>query len=136
MTERRRNRSGVTGQRLGVAMAMLDFERFKYRWVNDVPARLFAMTKEDEWDIVTQDGGSVKDDTPDLGSAVSQIVGTAPDGSALRAYLCRKPIKYWREDQRMKSAELDKQLADLRRGRSRDGDANGDYVPHDGISIR
>jgi hypothetical protein len=136
VTERRRNRSGVSGQRLGVAMSQLDFEKFKYRWVNDTPARLFAMTREDDWDIVQQDGGSVKDDAADLGSAVSQIVGTAPDGSALKAYLCRKPIAYWREDQRMKSAELDKQLSDLRRGRDRAGQANGDYVPNDGISIR
>ena len=134
--KRRRRRTGVTGQRLGVAMSALDLEKFKYRWVNDSPARIFAMTKEDDWSIVHQSGGVVKEDATDLGSAVSTVVGTAPDGSALLAYLCRKPIDFYREDQRMKSEELDQQLAGLKRGFDRHGSALGDYVPNEGISIR
>lgn len=134
--QRRRKRGGVVGQRLGVSMSQLDLEKFKYRWINDDPVRLFEKTKEDDWDIVRQSGGVVKDDATDLGNAVSVVVGVAPDGSALRAYLCRKPIGYYQEDQRMKSEELDKQLADLKRGVGRNGDALGDYVPNDGISIR
>lgn len=134
--ERRRKRGGVTGQRLGVAMSMLDFKEYAYRWVNDHPARIYAMTKEDDWDIVQQDGGKVKENATDLSGAVSQIVGTAPDGSALKAYLCRKPLKYFEADQRSKSEALDQQLAELMRGNARDGSALGDYVPNSGISIR
>lgn len=133
---RRKKRGGVIGQRLGVAMSQLDLNKYKYRWINDDPRRLFDKTKEDDWDIVHQSGGIVKDDADDMGSAVSVVVGVAPDGSALRAYLCRKPIDYYREDQRMKSEELDKQLADLKRGYGRGGAALGDYVPNEGISMR
>ncbi len=134
--QRRKKRGGLSGQRMAVNMSMLDLEKYTYRWVNDTPARMFMMTKEDDWDIVHQDGGTVKADADDMGSAVSIVVGTAPDGSALKAYLCRKPIDFYREDQRIKADDLDKQLAELRRGNARDGSALGDYVPNDGISIR
>ena len=132
---RRKERGGgeLTGRRLGVAKSRLDFEQFKYRWINDAPARIHAMTKEDDWDVVTNDG--VKDDSADLGSAVSQIVGTAPDGSALRAYLCRKPRRFYDEDQADKSAALDRQLEQLRRGNDRAGGSQSDYVPNSGIRV-
>lgn len=131
---RRKDRGGgeLTGQRLGVAKSKLDFDKFAYRWINDDPGRIFAKTKEDDWDIVTNDGGVIKEDSPDLGSAVSQIVGTKPDGSARVAYLCRKPKTYFDEDQAAKAQALDQQLADLRRGKTSEGEA--EYVPSSGIS--
>lgn len=132
---RRKQRGGgeLEGRRLGIVKSKLDFDNFVYRWVNDAPSRLFAKTKEDDWDVVRNDG--VKDDSADLGNAVSQIVGTAPDGSALKAYLCRKPRKFYDEDQADKSAALDAQLEQLRRGNDRSGASQSDYVPHSGIRI-
>lgn len=132
---RRKQRDGgeLEGRRLGVARSKLDFVNFAYRWVNDNPARLYAKTQEDDWDIVSNDG--VKIDGADLGNAVSQVVGTKPDGSPLLAYLCRKPRKYFDEDQADKAAELDKQLAELRRGNDRSGAAQSDYVPSSGIRM-
>lgn len=124
----------VIGTRLAVNKSLLDFDSFVYRWINDVPARLRAKTIEDDWDIVRNDGG-VKDDNADLGNAVMQIVGTKPDGSALTAYLCRKPKKFYDEDQAQKTAELDKQLQELRRGNDRSGGLQGDYIPHSGIRL-
>lgn len=137
-TEARRRKqrgSAVIGKRLGVNKTLLDFERYVYRWINDAPARIMAMTKDDDWDIVRQGGDIVKDDNADLGDAVAQVVGTKPDGSAMMAYLCRKPRKFYDEDQADKQAALDEQLAQMKRGLGRDGSAQGDYVPHSGISL-
>lgn len=131
---RRKVGGGIVGQRLGVSESMLDFNNFAYRWINDAPARLHAKTQSDDWDIVRNDGG-VKEDNADLGNAVSYIVGTNKDGSPMRAYLCRKPKTYFDEDQTAKHAELDRQLAELRRGNDRDGQTQSDYVPTSGIRI-
>ena len=116
-------------------MSKLNTEKFVYRWINETPGRLFAKTKEDDWDVVSNDGNAVKNDSVDLGDAVSQIVGTHPDGSPLRAYLCRKVKGFWEEDQTEKQAELEAQLEQLRRGIAKDGTPQGDYVPNSGIHI-
>ena len=134
-TERRRKDRGgeITGRRLGVAMSMLDLDKFVYRWINETPGRLFAKTQEDDWDVVMNDG--VKSDSPDLGNAVSQIVGTHPDRSPLRSYLCRKPRGYFDDDQRAKGRVLDDQMTQLARGNDRDGASQSDYVPRTGIRL-
>jgi len=129
---RRQTAAGVAGFRLGVNLSKLDFDAYSYRWINDAPARIHAKTVEDDWDIVMNDGG-VKSDSADLGNAVSQIVGTNKDGSPIRAYLCRKPKDYFDQDQKAKSAELDRQLAELRRGNDAHGQSQSDYTR--GISI-
>jgi len=131
---RRRNGSGIIGTRMGVNESLLDFSRFSYRWINDAPARIYNKTIEDDWDMVTNDGG-VKEASADLGTAVSHVVGANKDGSPLRAYLCRKPKTYFDEDQAAKVAELDRQLNELRRGNAPDGSPQSDYVPHSGIRI-
>ena len=133
--ERRKKRGGVHGARLGVSYDLLDFDQYAYRWINDTPggARIYEKTKNDDWDIVTQDGGILREDAQD--GAVSVVVGTNADGSPLKAYLCRKPKQWYEEDQQAKSAELDEQLDQLRRGLSRDGSSQSDYVPHSGISV-
>lgn len=136
VTERRRRQEADTvGKRLGVNTAMLDHAKFAYRWVNDAPARLFKLTQQDDWDIVKANGETVKQDNSDLGDAVSIVVGTKPDGSAMRAYLCRKPRRFHEDDKQKKQTELDEQLAQLRRGNTAAGEAQGDYVPSGGIRI-
>jgi hypothetical protein len=132
---RRRDDLDLVGRRLAVNRAMLDHGRFEYRYVNDDPARLHRFTVQDDWDVVSNDGGIVKADATDMGDAVSVVVGTKPDGSPLRAYLCRKPKKFYDEDQRKKQTELDEQLKRLRNGKSAEGEAQGDYIPRGGISI-
>lgn len=135
--ERRRKRGGgyLHGRRLGTNPEYIDHTRYAYRWINDEPGRLVAMTQHDDWDIVTNQGGAVKEDASDLGDAVSLVVGTLPDGSPKRAYLCRKPKKFYEEDQAEKQAELDAQLEQLRRGNDRGGASQSDYVPKGGISL-
>lgn len=131
---RRKNGSGVIGQRMGVNESLLDFSRFAYRWINDAPARIYSKTIEDDWDIVHNDGG-VKEANADLGNAVSHVVGANKDGSPLRAYLCRKPKTYFDDDQKAKLVDLDRQLAELREGHSRGGEVQSDYIRSGGISI-
>lgn len=128
LPERRRKRDGgVIGRRLGVTDENLDFDNFVYRFINDSPARLFNKTKQDDWDIVSNTG-DVIEDTADAGNAVSRVVGTKPDGSPLVAYLCRKPKKFYEEDAARSQEQLDKQLAELRRGNDRHGGSQSDYV--------
>ncbi len=132
---RRRTDMEVTGKRLAVNSALLDHGRYAYRFINDAPARLYQMTQQDDWDIVKVDGAAVKPDNSDLGDAVSIVVGTNKDGSALRAYLCRKLRQFYEDDQKTKQTELDEQLAQLRRGNSAAGETQGDYIPSGGIRI-
>jgi hypothetical protein len=133
----RRKRTDATniGKRLAVNTEHLDFTKYVYRFINDTPARLHQMTKQDDWDIVAADGGAMKPDSTDLGDAVSSVVGAKPDGSPLRAYLCRKLKRFHDDDQKMKQTDLDEQLAQLRRGNTATGETQGDYVPSGGIRI-
>lgn len=130
---RRKTGPNIYGKRLPVDLSQCDFDNFKYRWINDDEVRLYAMTKQDDWNICAKDGTEI--DGSDLGNAKSQIVGVKADGSAKRAFLCRKPKTFYEEDQIEKQTELDKQLEQLRRGNARDGSSQGDYVPSGGISI-
>jgi hypothetical protein len=109
----RRRRTDNLGakQNLGVT-APLD-PAYEYRWVNDTGVRVHQKTQQDDWDIVRQDGGIVKEDASDLGSAVSVVVGGKADGSPMRAYLCRKPKESAAEDRAAKEArrrEVDEQI--------------------------
>ena len=135
--ERRRNRGGgyLHGKRMGVDPSLLDFNQYAYRWINDEPGRLITMTKHDDWNVVDNKGGAVKEDSTDLGNAVSLVVGTHADGSPKRAYLCLKPKTFFEEDQAAKHAELDEQLRQMRTGNDKAGASQSDYVPTSGISI-
>lgn len=134
---RRRAADGATtgGKNLGVRSDAIDTERYAYRWINDDPARIFAKTRNDDWDLVTNDGEAVKEDASDLGNAVSVVVGTTKTGESLRAYLCRKPRAWYEEDQRQKQTELAEQVAQLRRGNDVAGKPQSDYVPSGGIRL-
>lgn len=125
---RRRESAGTTGRRLAANMAELDLGNYQYRWINDEPARIMSKTQYDDWDIVRQSGDVVKDDSADMGDAVSAIVGRHPDGSPKVAYLCRKLKEFYEEDQKAKGLELDEQLKELRRGLDRQN-GQADYVP-------
>jgi len=134
--ERRRQRNApeLTARRMGVVRSKLDFTKFAYRWLNNTGDRVYAFTKEDDWDFVSKEGGALKDGA-DLGDATSYVVGTAPDGSALRAYLVRKPLQFYEDDQAEKVAELDRQLEQIRLGNDKSGARLVDYVPGGGINV-
>ena len=129
------NTEGVIGKRLPVHASKLDFSKYAYRWINDDEVRLFQKTKQDDWDFVSNGGEAANGANTDLGDRVSVIVGTKPDGSPRKAYLCRKLRKFYDDDEKKKATDLDEQLAQLRRGNSAKGDLQGDYVPQGGIKI-
>ena len=132
--DRRRREFSVQGVgRLGLDTSLLDFGKYAYRWINDEPGRLVAKTKHDDWDMVPNSGE--KDDSTDLGANVSIVVGTLPDGSPKRAYLCRKLKTYFDEDKAATQAALDEQMNQLRRGATRNGELQSDYVPRSGIHL-
>lgn len=135
--QERRRRKAFDGaaKRLGVNESLLDHERFAYRWISAVDARIFQKTVQDDWEIMTNDGGALKPDATDMGDAVSIIGGSGANGSGLRQYLCRKPRRFYEEDQKEKQDRLDEQLKMLRTGRSAQGEVQGDYVPRGGITI-
>lgn len=132
---RKRTDTDMTGKRLAVRQDLLDFDKFKYRWINDSDVRLFRLTKQDDWEVMTQGGEALKPDSTDMGAAVSIPVGTKPDGSPMKAYLCRKLRRFYDDDQKMKQTELDEQLKRLRLGNDKGGESQGDYVPSGGIRI-
>jgi hypothetical protein len=132
---RKRTDIDMTGKRLSVRNELLDFEKYKYRWINDSDVRLYQLTKQDDWEVMTQDGEALKSDNTDMGAAISIPVGTKPDGSAMRAYLCRKLKRFFDEDQKMKQTELDEQLSRLRAGKDATGANMGDYTPAGGIRV-
>jgi hypothetical protein len=113
----RRRRTDTTGEyrvRLGVNHDLLDHKQFRYHWINDEPGRIDEKTKRDDWDIVRDP--SVKDNSSSEGAPVRQLVGAQKDGSALHAYLCRKPLEFDREDRAKKGQRSTELEAQLRRG--------------------
>ena len=132
---RKRTDIDMTGKRLAVRSELLDFDKYKYRWINDADVRLFRLTKQDDWEVMTQDGAALKSDNTDLGAGISIPVGTKPDGSPMRAYLCRKLRRFYEDDQKMKQTELDEQLSRMRAGKDANGADMGDYTPAGGIRV-
>lgn len=136
-TRRRRRNSGMvrhTMGRLGVNPDLLNHEKYAYRFINDEQnGRMQIKVEHDDWDVVLNDGG-VKEDSTDLGSAVSIVVGSHKDGSPKRAYLCRKLKTYFDEDKAEAQKLLDEQMAQLVRGNDRNGGSQSDYVKD--INIR
>lgn len=140
-TQRRRKRGGtvITGVKLAVSEDALDRDKFEYRFINDTPGRIEAMTKHDDWDLVDDPNKAVKDDGTNEGAKVSVVVGKGEHGNAQRAYLARKPKAYYKEDQVGKSKSLDRTMAGIKQGVPQ-GEASGDlnqtsYVPSGGINI-
>ncbi len=129
---RKRTDIDVVGKRLAVPTHLLDHEKYAYRWFNDADTRLMQMTKHDDWDVMANDGEVA---SADLGNAITRPVGVNPDGSPMRAYLCRKLRRFYDEDQKMKQTDLDEQLSRLRQGNDAKGGSQGDYIPSGGIRI-
>lgn len=142
--ERRRQRGSTTvhGQKLGVNPAFLDEKNFAYRWLNDDKGRVEQMTQQDDYELVPDPTKTGKPDADGLGAIISKVVGVDDGGRPIRAYLAKKPIAYYRDDQREKSASIKKTMDAIKRGvPSTEGasplGANG-YVPGGatGISIK
>ena len=114
-TERRRRPSGpnqLAGLKLSVPAELLD-PNFQHRWANENDRRLNDLTQHDDYDFV-MDPGKVKTDGE--GTPVTKIVGTKPDGSPLKAYLIRKPKKYYDADRKEALKPIAETEDQIRRG--------------------
>ena len=111
------------------------------RWINDVGGRC-QLAEEGGYDFVSDEGQKIGDTAigsgnQDLGSRVSRIVGTMPDGSPQRAYLMEIDKDLYDEDQTEKQRKLDVIDAQIRGGNveGRVGQ-DGRYIPKEGITYR
>lgn len=111
----RRRRGDFVRRHLTVDEALLDRENYVYRWIKGDDARLFQLTRQDDWNLVTQDGAELKENSTDLGAVVSIVAGTRKDGSAERLYLARKPRRYAEDDAAKKDEARRKVEDDIRR---------------------
>lgn len=141
--ERRRKRGStiITGQKLGVNEALLDRKNFEYRWINDKPGRINAMTTDDDWDLVTDPSKAVKGDGTNEGGLVSINVGAGENNQPLKAYLARKAKDLYAEDQDEKRENLDRMMGAIKRGKQEGPEAHElaghrSYVPEGGITIQ
>jgi hypothetical protein len=139
-TERRRQRGNTVlpGLKLGVREELLDRKNFNYRWINDNGGRIEDLTVADDYDLVRDPSKQIKDDNGNEGALISKVVGTTENNQPIRAFLARKPRPLHDADQKEKQASLDRQIADIKRGRPSEAAQMGDnsYVPLGGISIR
>lgn len=138
--ERRRQRGNTVlpGLKLSVREELLDRKNFVYRWINDNGGRIEDMTVSDDYDLVRDPSKQVKDDNGNEGALVSKVVGTTENNQPIRAFLARKPKPFYDADHKEKMAALDRQMADIKRGRPQEAQQLGanSYVPQGGISIR
>lgn len=114
---RRRDNLGGTMKKLAIH-GDLDRENYEYRWINS--DRIYRMTAEDDWDIVTKAGEGVSLANPaetELGACVSRgLAGKDDQGEQRRVYLCRKPKELFVQDRAEKQRKLDELDAAIRGG--------------------
>lgn len=74
-----------------------------YYWFNDEGSNLRRMTQLDDYEFVTVDelgpGFNVEQTDSESHDRVRMLVGNKQDGSAMYAYLCKKPRSFWEADQ-------------------------------------
>lgn len=141
-TQQRRRKRGSTvnsGTRLAVNEKLLDRENFQYRFINDDAGRIMHLTQNDDYELVRDPSKETKEDSTDLGSAISVVVGRDGNGNPQRAYLARKPREFYEEDQREKFADLDETMNGIRSGLPQGQEAgelrSKGYTPTGGINI-
>lgn len=94
---RRERAPDLDGHRLKLAVpeaAILP--GFSYRWINDDGMRIHALTTQDDWEVDPK--------------VEPRRVGTKADGSALMAYLVRKPEEWQREDRAKRQRSVDRSM--------------------------
>lgn len=70
---------------------------YQYRWVNDSPGRIHALTQMDDYDVVTEEELSGQEYDGE-GTPVRRALGFGPGGDEYHAYLCKKPREYYEAD--------------------------------------
>ncbi|MBK8161564.1 MAG: hypothetical protein IPK59_23405 [Rhodospirillaceae bacterium] len=131
--QRRRREDLGPGRRRNLSVSFEKDPNYTYRWVNDEPGRVHALTVTDDWEVVTGDGNREAKDKA-LGSGVERIV----DRRGRKAVLLRKLKHYYVEDKAKEQAEIDETEKSIKRGEARSPEGLSGpaaYVPAGGISI-
>lgn len=128
-SERRRRQSDALAgvrKRLAIDESKLDRENFEYYFAKNTPDRLHQLTVQDDWEIVTDREGEIRQDGNGQGSEVSVLSGTGENGAPLNSVLLKKAKNYYNDDFAAKQRRIDEMENAMRRGPA-DGEQN--YTP-------
>ena len=96
-------------KRLGLDESKLDLMNYRYRWVNDTPGNIAALTSR-EWEVVTD--GDID------GQEAARNAGFGAENRPQKAVLMRKWKQWFEEDQKAALETHRKSMADMMRGKS------------------
>lgn len=138
---RRRRREDIGTGRLRNLAINGDLDpRYTYRWINDDPGRVHALTVNDDWDVVTHEQINDRDaKDKGTGSGVERIVDKV---TGKRAILVRKPLEYYQADKAKEQEALDDLETAIKRGASTSPESlqaqepGKAYIPQGGIVIK
>ena len=141
---RRRRQDDGTGRLRTLAIEGELDPNYTYRWINDDPGRVHALTVMDDWEKVTAaDLGQADDRDKNLGTGVERIVDKV---TGKRAVLVRKLKEFYVEDKAKEQKRLEELDAMIKHGQvpatppQSEGisakDMNAQYVPQGAINIR
>jgi len=134
--ERRRRQSDeLGGRRRKLSHGPVDRENFAYRWVNDEGSRLHDLTKNDDWEVVSDRSGTLKADGTGTGAEVSAYVGMGEQGRPVRAVLLRKPKSWHNDDLMAEQRRIDETESAMRLGAAPGVDGDGLRRPDSGEAI-
>jgi len=129
LEDRRNGGIGHRNMKLAVNEGALDRENFEYRWVNDDPMRVNALTQNDVWETVAG-----TDYRPDTEGTVSVMTGRGENGQPVQGYLMRKPKAYFEEDKAAKREAIERKNRRIERAED-DAAVERSYAPSGGIAI-
>lgn len=136
---RRRKGMGIESRlKLSVPEEMKDKD-YVYRWANDDGRRVYELTKNDDWDVVTDETISDDERNNSLGTIGARQVGVADNGKPANAVLLRKRRDWYEQDRAEMQTAIDDKEAQIKRG-DHSGDSKGlsgstAYVPSEGIKV-
>jgi hypothetical protein len=112
---------GMMEQELAVA------KRPGYRryWFNDKPGRVRRAQRAGYAHVID----------PDTGSPMARVTDRV-DGHGQSSYLMEIPIQWYQQDMARQADVLERRLGDIRKGAAEPENAEGRYIPQQGISIR
>lgn len=133
---RRRDTAALGGRRKRLAVSgELDTVNFTYRWVNDEPGRVHDLTTRDDWQVVADRDGKLKNDGAGTGAEIAVQAGRGANGQAVKSILLRKRRDWQEEDDRAKQRHIDEQEASIRAGATPGAGTEGTYTPRNGIRL-
>lgn len=133
---RRKNLGPDSGLRLSIPPHLKNDPKYRYYWANDKPGRLDQLTKDDDWDYVTDQMTAGDERNTGVGTRIQRFAGTDAAGQPMMNFLLRKPREYDEEDQRAKHRANDERMAAIKQGRiSGAKQEDGMYIPSRGITL-